>query len=180
MSIAVSAVVRPSVCLRCLLAGFAALLLASVPLLLGLIGGRAYALAWPAALCCVLAAAALLRAAWRLNAVKAWRLDISPAGQLRLTVYKTMRAAEQGAAMAAELATTADTADAAERGDMDGRLVALSAASTCWPGLLCLCWRGADGRTGALIAWPGNVADGRFRALALACRAIVVQHKAVA
>lgn len=89
-------------------------------------------------------------------------------------VHAAQAAYETQAVQAVPAAQAAGTPGA------EGRAVALSAGSTCWPWLLCLCWHGADGRAGALIAWPGNVADGRFRALALACRAIVMEHKAVA
>lgn len=169
MSIAVCAVVRPSFGLRCLLAGFAAAQLCVSPLLLGLAGARRYAHGWPAALCCLLAACALLRAGWR--AQNAGRLDISPAGVVRLTVYQSLRPSLRPSPRRPAPVGVSSVPGAAARGEV----VALGAGSTLWPGLLCLCWRGEGGQRGTLLAWPGNVADGHFRALAMACRAIAAR-----
>lgn len=74
MSIAVTAVVRPSLCLRLLQAGFAACALAVAALLPPLL-----------ALSCAAASAVALRCAVR--AAKTHRLDISGIGQIRLAVY---------------------------------------------------------------------------------------------
>lgn len=178
MSIAVCAVVRPSFCLRCLLTAFALSQLCALPLLLGLIGTRRYAYGWPAALCCLLAACALLRAGRR--AQNGGRLDISPAGSVRLTVYQSLHQSRHQSPhrlphRPLPVGVSALAAPGAEASPAAGEAVALATGSTLWPGLLCLCWRGEGGRKATLLAWPGNVANGNFRALALACRAIAAR-----
>jgi toxin CptA len=75
MSIAVTVVVRPSICLRLLQAGFAACALAVAALLPAPILSISCALASLAALCRALCSA------------KTHRLDISGIGQIRLAVY---------------------------------------------------------------------------------------------
>lgn len=161
--------------------GFAMSQLCALPLLLGLIGTRRFAPGWPAALCCLLAAWALQRAGRR--AQNGGRLDISPAGSVRLTVYQSLRQSlHQSRHQALRLMPHRPSAGVpalatpnADASLATGEAVALAAGSTLWPGLLCLCWRGEDGQEAAMLAWPGNVANGDFRALALACRAIAAR-----
>lgn len=148
MSIAVSAVVRPSVRPRLLLAGFAVcalglgLLQASGrlgPFRLALAGAGASALAG----LCALAALAPDR--------NRHRIDISGVGQIRVTVYHDVRGAG------------------------DARVVRLLAGSTLWPGLLLLRLGDAGGVVTTLAVWPGAVAGEAFRPLAVACRAIAAR-----
>jgi toxin CptA len=169
MSIAVSAVVRPSFCLLLLLAGLASLLVGAGALLLGTGFGR-HAAAWPAAAASAGAGLVLFRAGllrWRRN-VNGWRIDISGVGQIRLTVYQSMHGAAPVAA--------------------DAGTVTLMAGSTLWSGLLLLRLRGArETAQGGpdevmhavvheLLVWPGNVAGQAFRPLSLACRVIATHN----
>jgi toxin CptA len=137
MSIAVSVVVRPSVCLRLLQAGFAVCALAVAWLLPPILG-----------ISCVAASAAALHSA--LRRAKTHRLDISGIGQIRLAVYLHAGPCADGSPPAA---------------------VELLANSTCWPWLLLLRLRHGDGAVTVLAVLPDSVAPGRFRPLALACRA---------
>lgn len=153
MSIAVTAVVRPSVRLRCLLAGYAACAVGA-GLALACAGPARFALAWPGAAVSVLAGLLFLLSLLKDSTRR--QIDISGVGQIRLTVYHSGGMPE---APAAQTAT-----------------VRLMAASTLWPGWLMLLLRGEDGRTAALAVWPGSVAGTAFRPLALACRAIAARN----
>jgi hypothetical protein len=142
MSIAVTAVVRPSACLRLLHAGFAVSALfvaAQLPFCYAI--SCASASFW--GLC------SLLRGA------KTHRLDISGVGQIRLAVYllpalhSPLPAAPQPVAEPVEIL----------------------AGSTCWPCLLLLRLRREGGAVEVLAVLPDSVAPGAFRPLALACRA---------
>ncbi|WP_377704257.1 protein YgfX [Pseudoduganella sp. UC29_71] len=144
MSIAVSAVVRPSFCLRVLLAGFAACALAVAVWLPPIL-----------AISCAAASATALRCA--LRRAKTHRLDISGIGQMRLAVYLHAALRTAGAAVQAAEAAPAT--------------VELMAGSTCWPWLLLLRLRHEGGAVTVLAVLPDSVAPGRFRPLALACRA---------
>lgn len=148
MSIAVSAVVRPSVRPRLLLAGFAA---CALGLALLQASGRlgAFRLALPGAGASALAGLVALTA---LVPDRNWhRIDISGGGQIRVAVYHVMRGA----------------------GEV--RVVRLLAGSTLWPGLLLLRLGDADGLVTTLAVWPGSVAGEAFRPLAVACRAIAAR-----
>lgn len=100
------------------------------------------------AISCAVASAAALRSA--LRRAKTHRLDISGIGQIRLAVY--LHSGPQ-----------ADSSPPVT--------VALQAGSTCWPWLLLLRLRHGDGALTVLAVLPDSVAPGRFRPLALACRA---------
>lgn len=130
MTIALTAVVRPSFRLRLLQAGFAV-----------------SALAVSAQLPFILAVSCSLASFWALFSLlrraKTHSLDISGVGQIRLAVY--LEAAAQP--------------------------VEMLAGSTCWPWLLLLRLRRADGAVTVLAVLPDSVAPGVFRPLALACRA---------
>lgn len=142
MSIAVSAVVRPSVCLRLLSAGFAAGGVAAAVMLACAGGGAFYQAAAGAG------ASLLAGAVCGYSLLKnrtAHRIDISPVGLIRVTVYQ-----QEGT----------------------GGEAILMAGSTLWPGFLMLRLRGARGRVQVLAIWPGDVADGAFRELAVAYRAL--------
>jgi len=138
MSIAVSALVRPSPGLRLLHAGFcAAVLLSSL----------ACGNAWLAAAC-----AACGVAGWILGRGKATlrRIDISPVGQIRLTVQQ-------------------------QSGQTNGGAPALSllAGSTLWPGLLLLRLGCAGSpRVQSVLILSDCVARDCWRPLALACHSL--------
>lgn len=184
MSIAVAAVIRTPVCLRLLQAALglcavlaawplsgvwpAAALSSSVP---GpgpgpgpgqLVG--AYALGWAGALSSVAGGIFLL--ALLCQRRKPQVLDISPVGQLRLTVYLEHDGMPASAAGGA--------AEAAGAGPSVPPVLRLLPGSTLWPSLLVLCLADAAGRrTQVWVQRGGSCAA--FRPLAVACRAIAVR-----
>ncbi len=147
MSIALSAVVRPSRLLRHTLLLLA---LAHGALALAIGAGMAPPLAWPGAvaaaclLCAVLATHAALRRG------TAHQIDVSGLGELRVTVQHHSGAAVYGPVV-----------------------MHLLPGSTVWPQLLVLLLRPAPrGRVLALPVLPDSVPPEQFRALAVACRSI--------
>ena len=154
MSIAVSAVVRPSPCLRRLQAAFAAL---SGGAALGLVSSAHFA--WPFAGAGLTVLAALFLLCLRAKNGDLHRVDISGIGQIRLTVYQDM--GFDGVASTLE---------------QDGStVVALMPGSTLWPNLLLLRLRAADGNVTSLLIWPDSVAQALFRPLLVACRIIAAR-----
>ncbi|MBA5687194.1 hypothetical protein [Rugamonas apoptosis] len=147
MSIAVSALVRPSFAVRLL----RALVCAGVMLSALVCPGRAWGV--------VCVAAGMAGLPWRGGNPKPRRIDISPVGQIRLTVYQQTG---YGALTPAPFA------------DPPAPLMLL-AGSTLWPGLLLL----RLGRTGQpvreVLVLPGCVAGPLFRPLVLACRAVAAR-----
>ena len=153
MSIAISAVVLPSVRPRCLLAVFGLVSLACGALLAS--AGAAYA--WNAA-----GAGASLMAGLFLLLAAASRpnprhLDISGVGHMRLAVY---------------LEGGGDH----PRADADSVPVRLLPGSTLWPGLLLLLLIDGQGRRAVLAVWPDSAGGEVFRALAVACRAVAARQ----
>ena len=157
MSIAVSALVRPSIFLRTTQAGFGLLAFAAAAFVASGAGGVFF---WPGAGAGATAAAGLLLAFSAFKNRNALRIDISGVGQIRLTVYQVMR----GGALRAE------GGDGAQ-----GAPVSLMAGSTLWPGLLLLRLRAGDGRVTVVPVWPDSVAAALFRPLAVACRTIAAR-----
>jgi hypothetical protein len=153
MSIAVSAVVKPS---RLLLAMSAAICLGSAligaAIALGMIGEMAPWLRTAIGTVCIVAAAdALYRT---VRARKTLHIDISGHGQIRLVEHSA--------------------GDAAQRAPAE--LVSLMADSTLWPGLLLLHLQTDDRRRIVLTVLPDSVEEGGFRALAVACRWIAAHN----
>lgn len=150
MSIAVSAVVRPSNVVR----------LARVLVCAGVMLS---ALACPVragAFACV--AAGIVSLPWRGGNPKPRRIDISPVGQIRLTVYQqTGRGAPAPPASA------------------PAPLVLL-AGSTLWPDGLFLRLGRAGEPVREVLVVPGCVAPAAFRPLALACRAVAARGSGMA
>ncbi|HEY0491271.1 MAG TPA: protein YgfX [Telluria sp.] len=146
MSIAVSAVVKPSRLLRAVLAFYAAVNLAAAVFLASSASGAFRA---PVAIgaCCLLAAAGAAHGFT--SAGKMRRIDIFGVGEMRLTVQQ-------------KLTETA----------VENEPVALSPGSAVWPGLLMLLMRGEDGKTRVVAVLADSVSAGEFRALAVAIRAI--------
>lgn len=145
MSIAVSAVIRPSRALRAALCAFgAANLCAGVALaagsvhvfLPGLLAGA-----------CLLAGLLAVGAAAVIK--KTRRIDISGLGRMHLTVQQSMRGA------------------VANRTQVE-----LMAGSTVWPQLMLLLLREAGGAVTVLAVLPDSVQADQFRALGVAVRAI--------
>ena len=149
MSIAVSAIVRPSVCLRLLSAGMAACALAAGAALAAGSGGAFLA---PLAGAGASALAGLVCLLFPCQNRNPRRIDISGVGQIRAAVYLDVHGADAGAAGAS-----------------------LLAGSTLWPDLLLLRLRHGDGGVLVLVLWRGNVSAGAFRPLAVACRAIAAR-----
>lgn len=166
MSIAVSTLVRTPVCFRLLQAclGACAVLAAwplsgcwpVVPTPMHSVGAYAWPLplaiasgaggAWLLALCCRRAAA--------------FRLDISPAGQLHLAVYLD----------SARLNPVTDAnPSAVQQPSPAWRLLP---GSTLWPSLLVLCLAAPDARCSSVLVQRGARSCSSFRALAVACRTL--------
>lgn len=130
MSIAVTVVIAPSRCLRILLAGFGASLLAAA-CAVGLATPPGFAAAALVAAALLFAGLGVLHAALRPAMVH--RIDISGPGQLRLTVQQGMRQ-DKLAALPARLLP----------------------GSTLWPQLLLLCLEtGVDGRAEGRVSGAG-------------------------
>ena len=157
MSIAVSALVRPSICARALLAGFS-LLATGMGVFLGSGLGGTYL--WSLAGAGISVGAGLMLTFSLFKNRNALRIDISGVGQIRMTVYQVMRSKASGAS---------------DDADVQGVPVSLMAGSTLWPGLLLLRLRDADGRVTVLPVWPDSVGAMLFRPLAVACRAIAAR-----
>lgn len=166
MSIATSACVRPSFCLRFWLGVFCLAALAAGLLLAGAAGGarvgRYAAPGWGAA-ASLLAGLFFCRRFVLCSGARAnlARIDIYAVGQIWVAVYHVMDGA--GVTVAAPPAAGAAPAR-------------LLPGSTLWPGFLLLLLVLPDGRT---LAWPicaGGVADEMFRPLSVACRTIAAHH----
>ena len=157
MSIAVSALVWPSICARVLLAGFCLLAIGAGVLLGSGLGGVFF---WPLAGAAISVAAGLILTFSLFKKRNPLRIDISGVGQIRMTVYQGMRCEASGGIDAA---------------DVQGVPVSLMAGSTLWPGLLLLRLRAEDGRVTVILVWPDSVGAMLFRPLAVACRAIAAR-----
>lgn len=149
MSIAVSAVVRPSPCLRLLQAVFCILALGFGALL----ALRQFTYSWPLAGACLSSLAALTLSFSLLKNRNSHRIDISGVGQIRLTVYQLMPGSVRA----------------------DGTLVTLMPGSTLWPGLLLLHLRTETGIIVVLPVLSDSVGPGVFRPLSVACRTIAAR-----
>jgi toxin CptA len=146
MSIAVTAVVKPSRLLRASLAAYAAVNLVVAGLVLAAAPG-AYRAPWLVAACCLAAAAGAM--AGLVSAGNKRRIDISGVGEMRVTVQQKL----------AE--TVVHT--------VPSRLMPGSAV---WPGLLMLLARADDRRMVVVAVFADSVSAEEFRALAVAMRAI--------
>lgn len=160
MSIAVSAVVKPS---RFLLALTAAMCAGGVAIGvaagLGLSGDVSPVVRIGIGSVCLGAAIFVFFRA--MSARKTLRLDISGIGQIRLTDDKAL----------AGISAIAST-DAAH-----GELVSLMPGSTLWSMLLLLSLKSEDGRTRVLSILPDSVAPDAFRRLSVACRWIAAHNQ---
>ncbi len=185
MSLAVSAVIAPSSCLRCLLAAFCASLIAAA-VAVGLGAPERYAfdglvafapLAGALALACSLAgfrgrsqgrragrsprgSRALLH-----GFGTARRLDISGLGQVRVTVQREMRLEERSAG-------TCLANSPFDGPQEEGELVTLLPGAIVWPHCMVLRVRSVDGATLRLVLLPDSMRRSDFRALAVAVRAL--------
>lgn len=146
MSIAMTVVVAPSRCLRCLLAGFGACLCAAA-FAVGWLAPVRFAGAPLVAAALLFAGLCMAHAARLVAAVN--RIDISGLGQLRLAVQQDVGTEAAG-----------------------GVPVRLLPGSTLWPRLMLLRLGGASGTAGIacryVMVLPDSMEPGAFRALAVA------------
>lgn len=150
MSIAVSAVVRPSPRLRLLYGAMCGGVAASAACCPGWL--------WPAV--CVLAAGAGVRGGWPLVAGMAKRrqIDISGPGHIRLTVYQQTGMADDTASLALQAGSTL----------WPGLLLLRLGSGGMWAAA-------PPARPQHLMILPDSVAPPAFRMLALACRALAAR-----
>ena len=160
MSIAVSAVVKPSRLLL-LLGGGMSLLVFSIGALIAanLLGELDLLLRVSlGAMCMMLASWAGLSS---IQSRKTHHVDISGHGQIRLTQY-VGSAAQSVPAILGDVGVVS--------------VVSLAADSTLWPGLMVLRLQTDDQRIIVLPVLPDSVEAGGFRPLALACRWIAAHN----
>lgn len=157
MSIAVSAVVRPSRLLLALTAAMCLLVFGIGALVVAAQPGEPgqFARLFLAAFCMMLAAVAALRAA---ALTKTHHIDISGHGQIRLAEYK------------------GTTAQAKRASEGEGSFVRLAPGTTLWPGMLLLHLKADGQRRIVLPVLPDSVGADQFRSLALACRWIAAHN----
>lgn len=147
MSIAVTAVIKPSRLLRLALAGYAAASVAAAVLVAAVQPARFHA---PAALAAACAAVALVASRAAVQAPNARRIDISGPGEIRLSVQQSLGVA------------------AAQNAPMQ-----LLPGSTVWPSLLILLLRNTENGAVTVVAiLPDSVNAGQFRKIAVSIRAI--------
>ena len=145
MSIAVSAVIKPSRLLRVALAAYAAAGAGAAMALAFGLGGHFHV---PLVLAGACAAVALVAGRAAVAAATTRGIDISGLGEIRLTVQHSI-------------------------GSQQGALVRLLPGSTVWPQLLLLLLKDADsGAVSALAILPDSVAPGQFRKIAVSINAI--------
>ena len=154
MSIAVSAVVRPSHLHMRLSVGMGIVLMSAATLLERAADERLHhALA---AVCAIASVAVLL---FLLHGRKAFRIDITGLGQIRLV--DTSLIAEAGL-------TTSSPGN--------GEVVQLLRSSTVWSSLMVLCLQSESGGITVLIIFPDSTDCDAFRSLSVACRWIAARQ----
>lgn len=147
MSIAVSAVIKPSRILRVALAAYAVASAGAAMVLAGLQSGR-FHLPYPIAALCLLAALVAWRAARA--AITTREIDISGLGEIRQTVQHSM-----------------------ETAGLEYQALRLLPGSTVWPSLLLLLLR--DDESGVVTVMPilpDSVSQEQFRRIGVSIRAI--------
>ncbi|CAN5439676.1 hypothetical protein BH11PSE11_BH11PSE11_23230 [soil metagenome] len=160
MSIAVSAVIRPSRTLLIMVGGMCLCIFFSAALIAtGRIGNLAAQDG--IMLASVLAVITLSGLTKFLRLRKMVRLDISGAGQIRLSDSRL-----QGNSGTAENDSLWNPAQE----------VYLAGNSTLWPHILLLSLRSQDGKTSVLPIMRDSVASGEFRMLSVACRWIAAHN----
>jgi toxin CptA len=161
MSIAVSSVVKPSRLLRATVGCmcFGAALIGCI-LGLGQVGNSLLLARVSVAGVCIFLA--LMGANWIARNKKIRRIDISGAGQIRLTEYQVPEDAVPGTDRM--------------KGPNSGDVVRLMADSTLWPNLLLLRLQAEDRRISVLPILHDSVTADDFRALSVACRWIALHQ----
>ncbi|MCC6071921.1 protein YgfX [Massilia sp. GCM10020059] len=146
MSIAITAVVKPSRLLRGALATYAAANLAVAVAMLSAAPG-AFRVPWLMAAACLVAAVGAMAGLATVGNKR--RIDISGVGEMRVTVQQKL-----------------------SRAGMQNMPCKLLPGSAVWPGLLMLLVRGEDGTVAVVAILADSVSAEEFRAIAVAIRAI--------
>jgi hypothetical protein len=154
MSIAVSAVVRPSRLLMLLSAAMSIVLMAAATLLVLAADERLHH-----ALAVVCAIASVAVVLFLLHGRKAFRIDITGLGQIRLV----------DTSLIAEAKLTTSSLGG-------GEVVQLLRGSTFWSSLMVLCLQSDSGRITVLIIFPDSTDCDAFRSLSVACRWIAARQ----
>ena len=159
MSIAISAIIKPSRLLFCAAYGMClCLIVLGVAIGTGLVGQ--FTLAAKIVITCISVFCALFAIFHLLRQKTVFRIDISGTGNIRLRQY--------GGAYSA--------AKTGEAGDGDGGEVArLVAGSTLWPGMMFLRLQSESGRVRTLQILPDSVSPQEFRTLSVAFRWIAAR-----
>ena len=161
MSIAVSAIIRPSRLMQVVLLLFSAVLLATAVLLCLRLPDKIPDLTFGVLtlVCAGAGGAVFIIASVR---KKSYRLDISGNGQIRLSEYSST--------------TAASSTD--RRADIDGssEVVQLLRDSTLWPMMLLLRLQSQTGRVTIVPVLPDSTERRAFRAVCVACQWIAAQN----
>jgi toxin CptA len=163
MSIAISAVVKPSRSLLVIVSGMSVgIILAAGMVASARVGELSIYSRLLVAGLCVLAAIAGFFQAFRKR--KTFHIDISGIGQIRLSEYNGI--------------VTSPAFSGQSKSDSCGEdeVVKLMADSTIWPHLLLLRFQGEGGRISAIPILPDCMVEDSFRALSVACRWIAAQN----
>ncbi len=161
MSIAVSAVIRPSRLMQVVVILFCAVLFATAVLLwLRLTGKIPDSVLGVLTLVCVGAGCAVFFIACARK--KFYRLDISGNGQIRLSEYRPTASASKS--------------DRCEDIDGSSEVVQLLRDSTLWPMLLLLRLQSHTGRVTIVPVFPDSTERRAFRAVCVACHWIAAQN----
>jgi toxin CptA len=159
MSIAVSAVVKPSRLLLVMVGGMCAgVILVGVTVGAGLLGELALLPRAGIAVTCILLA--LFGFYRTVQTRKTHHIDISGIGQIRL----------------AETSGLAASSSMPSNWHADGEVVSLMANSTLWPYLLLLRLKTEQQRITVLPILPDSIDEGGFRALSVACHWIAAHN----
>ena len=166
MSIAVSALVRPSRIQRLVWGGCGLAQCASA-LAVGMLAPERFLLAPQLALALAGAGACVLGAAVRRP--KTHRIDISGTGDLRVTVQQDVDGRDRAAQEGAALEGAAQEGGARQGGAApQGGLAALLPDSVIWPMLMLVRYTAPGARPRVLAVWRDSVEPAAWRALAVA------------
>ena len=161
MSIAVSAIIRPSRLMQAVVMLFSAVLFATAVLLRLRLTGKLPDLSLDVlTLICVGACCAVFFIA--IARKKSYRLDVSGNGQIRLSEYKPT--------------TAASSTDRRAHFDGSGEVVQLLRDSTLWPMMLLLRLQSHTGRVTIVPVFPDSTERRAFRAVCVACHWIAAQN----
>jgi toxin CptA len=163
MSIAISAVVKPSRSLLVIVSGMSVgIIVAAGMIASGTVGELSLYSRLVVVVLCVLAAIVGFFQTYRKR--KTFHIDISGIGQIRLSEYNGI--------------VTFPAFDGQRESEscVEGELVKLMADSTIWPHFLLLRLQGEGGRITAIPILADCMAEDSFRAISVACRWIAAQN----